>query len=212
MVKRWYLSEALCLFSYLLGRLFLVDGFVERHWSTRSHARPLCSTLRHAAGDCPQRRTRQIRRKSVNRRPPKYWKNLENVHDEFTQFWNHLNVTIPENEAPPIPNEGLLNHFDRHDLRYAIVSYGGRKSLSARLGGARIMPGKWTTAVQQSPELGQLLTNATHGLSHHIPPLSPQQKKQLMVGTDTFMHSEARGSHREGRNRKGYGTTVIQDL
>ena len=85
------------------------------------------------------------------------------------------------------------------------------------------MPGKWTTAVEKCPELfGPLLANASHGLSPHIPPRSPQNKKQLlnMVGAaDTvFVHSENMqgNDHREGQrrsNRKGHGTTsVIQDL
>jgi hypothetical protein len=86
--------------------------------------------------------------------------------------------------------------------------------MSDRLGGARIMPGKWATAVQTSPELRQLLTNATHGLSPHVPPLSPQQKKQLAVQVDITMRNQTRWKHGEHRKPKGYWTIalVIQEL
>ena len=42
------------------------------------------------------------------------------------------------------------------------------------------MPGRWTVAVESSPELQALLQNETHAgmLSRTLPPLSPQQKKE----------------------------------
>jgi hypothetical protein len=86
--------------------------------------------------------------------------------------------------------------------------------MSDRLGGARIMPGKWSAAVQTSPELHQLLTNAIYGLFPHVPPLSPQQKKQPGAEVDISMRNQTRWKRGEHRKPRGYWTIglVIQEL
>lgn len=158
-----------------------------------------------------------MRKKSVNRHPPGYWQNLTNVKRELFQFWIDRGVMSLANNHVPliIPSEGLLNYFKRHDLRYAVVLHGGRESLSRRLGGARIMPGKWSTAVRSSPELQELLRNASYaGLSPDLPPLSSQQRKDETVKKSLSVRNETRWSHREGRKPKGYWTmeVVVQEL
>jgi len=55
------------------------------------------------------------------------------------------------------PNEALLNHFERHDLRYAIANMGGRERMAEKLGGARLIPGQWHVAIRQSKEVQCLL-------------------------------------------------------
>ena len=218
------MSKSAC-FILWLSRLLLIDGFLEQCWIAN---RPSLEVSRwHLAagsgGDAPQRRTRQVRRKSRNRHPRHYWQDVKNVETELREFWTSLGATLPCNKPPPIPNEALLNHFERNDLRYAVVSYGGRKSLSARLGGASIMPGRWTVAVQSSPQLQQLLSNASHGLSPDLPPLSPQQKKQERFIQSRFeqkqsslseMRNQTRWNHSEGRKPRGYWTIelVIREL
>jgi hypothetical protein len=139
------------------------------------------------------RRRRQTRRKPTNRRPKYYWTDLKNVERELREFWISSEVTIAAtsgggdddngdhngdndaHEPPLIPNNQLLNHYQRHDLRAAIYAYGGRECLAASLGGARIMPGRWTDAVQESPELRKLL-QIDPTLSTERPPFSPRQR------------------------------------
>lgn len=104
-----------------------------------------------------RRGPRPTRRKSLTRRPRYYWRDVANVEYELREFWSQLQIHIPKTEPPPIPNESLLRHMGRHNLRAAIVAHGGRELLSEQLGGARIIPGKWTEAVATSPELQQLI-------------------------------------------------------
>ena len=220
MATRRGLSRALYLIVLLNG-LLLLDSFVP-HPTFASpkivRVQRLSTSDASNSGEHPQRRVRQVRRKPVNRRPRHYWADIDTVKDEFRLFWIHLGVT--PDQPPAIPSESLLNHFGRNDLRYAIVSYGGRKNLSKRLGGARIIPGKWTTAIKTSPEVQQLLRNATaNGLSPDRPPLSPQQQKQLAATmplnqTTLVKVTTPRWAHREGRKPKGYWTMalVIQEL
>lgn len=54
--------------------------------------------------------------------------------------------TIQKNAPPLIPNEYLLNYFNRNDLRWAISSLGGRENVAHLLGGSKIIPGKWKEA------------------------------------------------------------------
>jgi len=209
---------AVCLLLWLLNSLLLIDGFLVRDQIVASrprahHGMPFALP---DDGAKPQTRERQFRRKPRNRHPRGYWQDIENVKTELCQFWTNLGVTPLEPASPPIiPNETLLNHFGRNDLRYVIVYYGGRKSLSACLGGASIMSGRWSVAVE-TPELQQVLRNATHGLSPHLPPLSPQQKKHQRL-KETMISKErnkTRWNHQEGRKPKGYWTMelVIQGL
>jgi len=209
MSRRRILSWSTCL-AFWLSRLLTGHGFLEHCWIAPRRA----STVRVAAGpDIPGQRTQRVRRKSRNRHPPSYWQEFKNVETAFRDFWANLGVNIPINEPPPIPNETLLNHFERNDLRYVVVSYGGRKSLSDRLGGARVIPGRWNAAVEQSPELQALVRNATHGLSPNLPPLSPQQKKQENIGP-IELRNQTRWNHSPGRKPKGYWTMelVVQEL
>jgi hypothetical protein len=173
---------------------------------------------------------------STARKPRSYWKDISNVERELRTFWSQLSVNISESEPPPIPNESLLRRTERHNIRGAIVSHGGRELLSAQLGGARIIPGKWAEAVATSPELQQLL-QPQRQLQHHRGPLnatasSGGEKEQLnpsndllllpdlppwslplTISTNETSFSESlktwrqkRWCHHEGRNRRGYWT------
>jgi hypothetical protein len=200
------------------------------------------------------RRRRQTRRKPTNRRPKYYWTDLKNVERELREFWTSNgdvtiaatvgdNIDIDEyayaNEPPLIPNNQLLNHYQRHDLRAAIYAHGGRERLAASLGaGARIMPGRWTDAVQESPELRKLL-QIDPSLSAERPPFSPRQgdttanddiNTDIETNTDHANYTDndeddpegaqeetsrsGRWLHQSGRKPKGYWSlrVVIQEL
>jgi hypothetical protein len=86
-----------------------------------------------------------------NRKPRGYWKNITNIEYELRNLWiekmqisNNANnddnnngdkllVKLLYEYPPPIPNEALLNYWNRHDIRNAIRSYGGRTLLSEDL-------------------------------------------------------------------------------
>lgn len=208
-MERGHFLSLIIYFVFCLSTFFPIEGFPAPSWLGSSrhrtrrqqpskdgrHLRVLAAQAASSTGDAPQRRVRQVRKKSQSRRPPCYWQDIENVERELCEFWSHLGIKLPDNGEPPtIPNEALLNHFERNDLRYAIVSYRGRKALSARLGGARVMPGRWTQAVKTSPELQALLLNSTHGLSPDLPPRSPQQKKQQRSDNGTIESNVSQSS------------------
>jgi hypothetical protein len=183
------------------------------------------------------RRRRQTRRKPTNRRPKYYWTDLKNVERELREFWISSEVIAAKGEPILIPNNQLLNHYQRHDLRAAIYAYGGRECLAASLGGARIMPGRWTDAVQESPELRKLL-QMDPTLSTERPPFSPRQGDTSVdddIDTDTSDGNDVdndeddlegaqknqeetirsgRWLHQSGRKPKGYWSlrVVIQEL
>lgn len=210
------ISECGCFIVLLLNRFLWIDAFLSKHecrWRTHHHyVRQLNVATAGPDNDIVSQKTRQTRKRSRNRHPPGYWQDLGNVKMELVHFWTNLGV--PSKQPPLIPNEALLNHFERNDLRYVIVSYGGRKSLSERLDGARIMPGTWTIAVQQaSPELLCLLRNTTLGLSPKLPPLSPQQKKRIDE-KQVKQRNTARWDHSPRRKPKGYWNmeTVLKEL
>ena len=145
------------------------------------------------------------------RRAPGYWKEPSNLEIELRQFWASIGISIKDSEPPSIPNEALLNHFNRHDLRYGIYSQGGREIVSEALNGARIMPGKWSDAVEKSPELNQLLQHNHSGLSREIPPMPFQVRKRIEISTDDLndfdpvkSYYENRWKHRIGRRSKGH--------
>jgi hypothetical protein len=175
-------------------------------------------------------RRRQMRSKSQNRRPANYWLKIETVELELRQLWATAGISLNAEEPPPIPNETLLNYWKRHDLRSAIVRYGGRELLSELLGGARIIPGKWVEAVQTCPGIQELL-DKDPALSADIPPLSPQQMRTTGVfceasaaaaaatNNDSLSVAEderkaTRWSHQSGRKDPGYWDLqlVIQEL
>ncbi len=163
--------------------------------------------------------------RKANRRPvrqtPGYWQNISNVENELRLFWSSMNVPISESDPPPIPNEALLNYFNRHDLRYGIYTQGGREIVSKMLNGARIMPGKWMEAVETSPELKKLLNSdnpKSNGLSKDLPPMPLQVKRRIEEnrskvnhdGTDPIeRYYDQRWAHRSGRKPKGYWTKEL---
>jgi hypothetical protein len=189
------------------------------------------------------RRRRQTRRKPTNRRPKYYGTDLKTVERELREFWTSngdatIAATVGDNIEPPlIPNNQLLNHYQRHDLRAAIYAHGGRERLAALLGpGSRIMPGRWTDAVQESPELRKLL-QIDPSLSAERPPFSPRQGDTTGnddVGRDDANYNDndeddpegatqqdqeetirsGRWLHQSGRKPKGYWSlrVVIREL
>lgn len=132
----------------------------------------------------------QKRRLPVNRRPKYYWSNLSNVEAELRQFWSIdcgidlgscLSPNAPKqsppslSQLPPIPNNMLLFQYQRHDLRAAIATHGGRERLSQLLGGAPILPGRWKEALQQSPVLQQLVKQHPHVRQERPEPWTKKQ-------------------------------------
>jgi hypothetical protein len=132
------------------------------------------------------RKPKQKRRKIQNpRRPRAFWKDIHNIQNELRLFWSSVNVDINPSQPPPIPNEALLNHFERHDLRYAIANMGGRNIVATQLGNATLVPGKWSDAIQQSDEVKQLLKKDNikgKGLSKAVPPIARHVKRTLVKG------------------------------
>jgi hypothetical protein len=129
------------------------------------------------------RKPKQKRRKMKKpRRPSAFWADIGNMEKELRLFWKSVHVPIDDSLPPPIPNEALLNHFERHDLRYAIAHMGGRGCVAERLGGATLIPGKWFEACQNSKEVQCLLkpgNPAGVGLSRKVPPIAPYVKRSL---------------------------------
>ena len=92
---------------------------------------------------------RPIQKRSSPRRPRKpkfYWNDPENIRQELHLFWKELNTTTSDDKLY-IPNEYMLNYFNRNDLRAAIYQMGGRESLAHVLD-AHVIPGKWIHAVK----------------------------------------------------------------
>lgn len=172
----------------------------------------------------PLRHRRQIRRQPESRRPSNYWKRKKNLLFELRQLWINVNVSIPQGQPPPIPNETLLNYWGRHDIRAAIVTNGGREELAEKLGGAEIIPGKWVDATQ-TPFVQELIASDPK-LHAYIPPISPQQIKQTITTTandNTEIEMEIhvlqnpqrqRWVYQDGRKPKNYWDQqiVIQEL
>ena len=166
---------------------------------------------------------KQVRRKPMARRPRGYWSDRDNLKKEIALFWNDVGVTTSSTNLSPIPNEALLNHFNRNDLRWAISRHGGREAVSEWLGGAPLVPGKWSEAVATCSELQQLLDPsnvAGQDLSRTFPPSFPQRKKaddaknssgdgdntESNANDAPTASTELRWQHRLGRKPKGYWT------
>jgi hypothetical protein len=144
----------------------------------------------------PYRRPLQQRRPSAptkggpcNRKPRFYWKDVQNIEQELRGQWEAalmlgnrgdddverndgaaalLHKLLPPDRPPPIPNEALLNHWKRNDLRAAIRQFGRPylaellllerrgddgdqrvgPAVDAALTDAMIVPGKWKEAVR----------------------------------------------------------------
>jgi len=155
-----------------------------------------------------QRRKPQERKKPENRRPKYFWLDASNLEKELRSFWNDdCGVELAKNEPPPIPNEILLMYYERHDLRGAIASNGGRLDVSEKLGGAAIMPGNWRDAVSESKELRQLV-GSDKNLSADYPPTGTARESPRIRETSM------RWSHHTGRKPKGYWSlrVVVQEL
>lgn len=162
---------------------------------------------------------KQKRRKFTNtRRPSAFWADISNIENELRLFWDSVNILIDNNSPPPIPSEALLNHFERHDLRYAIANMGGRDSVSEKLGGARLISGKWFEACETSEEVKCLLkpgNPAGVGLSRNVPPIAPQAKRSLAKMSKSENVDECdvnalrfqagkRWAHHSSRNPRGF--------
>jgi hypothetical protein len=151
----------------------------------------------------------QIRKESQYRRPRYYWTNVVNVEVALRELWDSHGVRIDPTVPPPIPNECLLNYWNRHDLRGAIASHGGREFLSESLSRAPIIPGKWKDAVQTC--YVQELLQCDDQLSVDVPPPSPQQqlaKNTKKQPTDVAVPLPSRWSHSSHRKPKGYWSSL----
>jgi hypothetical protein len=151
-------------------------------------------------------RQRQIRRKSIDRRPRHYWLDHSNLQKEIHQFWSNIGINT-NSSSPTIPNESLLMYYERHDLRAAIVKNGGRESVSALLNGAPIMPGRWKKAVSSMVELQQLVQR-----DGKLSPERPPKINSTLQPTKSV--DRKLWSHQNGRKKKGHWSlqTVIQEL
>ena len=127
-------------------------------------------------------------------------------------------ATVGKGQIQPplcIPNEALLNYCGRHDLRAAIVTYGGRDEMAFELTkGTRrrvtIMPGKWSEAVASSIELQIMLQNETHSewLSDGEAPQKKSKQKQPAQKTESVATSsnkpKKKWAHQGERKPLGY--------
>lgn len=138
------------------------------------------------------------------------------METELRDLWKSVGVElVDDSQPPPIPNESLLNYWRRYDLRAAIVTHGGREALAESLGGALIIPGRWSVAVNTT-YVQQLLENDLD-LSSDLPPLSPQQLKKGIVREEKalFERKDKRQAAKGVRRGKGYWYSdqkVIQEL
>ncbi|GAX22547.1 hypothetical protein FisN_14Hh171 [Fistulifera solaris] len=187
-----------------LSLFFFSDAFVDHHRS--QHVRKffnsvtLLSGLNEENSERKPRRLRQKRRKPTVRRPDGYWSNLDHLQAELRTFWSDHGVALPLHQPPPIPNEVLLRYYQRHDLRAALVKWGGRDAVSQLWGGSPVIPGRWKEAVQASPELRQLV-QADATLSMQSPPSLSRKN------TKHEQESSLKWKHQEGRKPKGYWNT-----
>ena len=149
-------------------------------------------------------RIRQKRRRPAQKRPARYWSDLNNLRSELRAFWIDRGVKLTQNKLPPIPNEVVLRYYQRNDLRAAIVKYGGRDAVSQILGRCPIVPGRWKDAVHESPEL-RALVEADAALSLTSPPSLTKSSRN---------NETARWQHQDGRNPKGYWNkqTLLKEM
>lgn len=150
-------------------------------------------------------RIRQKRSRPARRRPDCYWSDINHLRFELCSFWNDHGVHIPPNQPPPIPNEVTLRYYRRHDLRAAVVKYGGREAVAHVLGGSPIVPGRWKDALRESPELRKLVeADAT------LSTLNPPSLATTRIG----VASSSRWKHQDGRKPKGYWNkkTLLKEM
>lgn len=152
-------------------------------------------------------RIRQKRCRPTRRRPDYYWSDPNNLQLELRTFWTDRGVKLPKNKPPPIPNEVILRYYERHDLRAALVKYGGREAVSQVLGGSMIVPGRWRDALNESPEL-LTLVKADATLSTKSPP------SLTAVRSTTRIDEASRWKHNNDRKPKGYWNkkTLLKEM
>ena len=138
----------------------------------------------------------QQRRPHTNRRPRRYWANITNFQHELELFWLDRGL---EHDGVLVPSESILYYYNRHDLRGAIASLGGRQSLAAMSPKIRLLPGRWADAIEQYPEL----LVADPDLSKRQTPWNPQPEDSKM-----------RWEHSSNRREKGYWniTNLFKEL
>jgi hypothetical protein len=193
--------------------------------SSENSRREPSVSLKHSL----QRRRIQTRARSVSRKPKYYWCDLKNIRRELEQFWRDRGVAAAGsgsalttgNVRLVIPNESLLAHYGRYDLRGAIASHGGRFALVEQLQKTElssspsatglttfhVMSGTWKEAVEESPELHTLI-QVDPSLSRDFPP-----RRAIM--TDHSPRDRRRWMHQPTRRPKGFWanqTIVIQEL
>jgi hypothetical protein len=170
-------------------------------------------------------RTKKQQRRKMRfpRRPFAFWKDINNIESELRKFWEDVSVTIDSTKPPPLPSEAILNHFERHDLRYAIANMGGRKEVARKLGDAKLIPGKWFDAIK-CDEIQQLLlpsNPASAGLCKKFPPPNPSLKRTIEslshpndIHALRYQNGE-RWTHKTTRNPRNYWNSedvVITEL
>lgn len=133
-------------------------AWIDSRWR-RSATLALRSTDGGSTSEAFQKPRQKRSAPTRPRKPRFYWQSLDNIKKELYIFWDEVNVTINSNKPPPIPSEQILNTFHRNDIRWAISQMGGRESVSHRLGGAIIIPGKWKDAIEFI-EVKQILPSA----------------------------------------------------
>lgn len=170
-------------------------------------------------------RTKKQQRRKMRfpRRPSAFWKDINNIESELRRFWNDVSVTIDSTKPPPLPSEAILNHFERHDLRYAIANMGGRKVVASKLGDAKLIPGKWFDAIK-CDEIQQLLlpsNPASAGLCKKFPPPNPTLKRTIQnLSHPNDLHAlryqnGERWTHKTTRNPRNFWNSedvVIAEL
>lgn len=192
------------------------SSLAYRQWETPRvvQSQPLIESL--------QLRRIQRREKPHNRKPKYYWSDLENLWTELDTFWKDRGIVVGKGSAKKnrvgrvvIPNETLLLHYRKHDLRGAIASHGGRYAVAEKLKRAmpsgtsvEVMSGMWTLAVKESPELRSLI-QLDPLLTMELPPkVSSQSRSSIDLGGRRWQHNPT-------RRPKGYWTNraaVIQSL
>ncbi|GKY91066.1 hypothetical protein MPSEU_000079400 [Mayamaea pseudoterrestris] len=140
----------------------------------------------------------QQRRPHTNRKPRGYWSNVSNLEHEVKEFWMERNLTF---NFVLLPSESILYFYNRHDLRGAIASLGGREAIASGRPKFRVLPGRWADAVEQYP---QLLSSAPELMNR-------QTLWDVYKQPDD---TKRRWEHSCARKEKGYWniTTVYKEL
>jgi hypothetical protein len=199
--------RSLCVFQYVIALFglflirsesFLVSKSLQVSFSSLANGRqPVEETPSFGRNSTVllHQKSIQQRKPHKNRRPRGYWSNITNLELELEQFWKQRKI---HHDFVLIPSESILYFYNRHDLRGAIASLGGREVIASIYPNTRIMPGRWADAVAQYPQL----IAADPQLSSRRTPWNTQSD-------DT-----PRWEHSETRREKGYWniTSVFKEL